>query len=93
MSRATIIVKPVPSFRLDLNVWALRLRAENIIDRWDGKTYSRLIVLDERAVELIVINDPLSRNRYGPTIELRTKRKDGSGNARVPNDLVTPTNQ
>lgn len=42
-------------------------------DRWDGKTYSRVFVLDERAVELIVINDPLSRNRYGPTIELRTK--------------------
>ncbi len=52
MSRVTIIVNPVPPFRLDLTVWALRRRAENIIDRWDGMTYSRAFVLDGKAVEL-----------------------------------------
>lgn len=54
MSCATIIVKAVPPFRLDLTVWALRRRAENIIDRWDGSTYSRLLMLDRKAVELKV---------------------------------------
>jgi DNA-3-methyladenine glycosylase II len=54
MSCATIIVKPVPPFRLDLTVWALRRRAENIIDQWNGSTYSRVLVLDGKAVELEV---------------------------------------
>jgi len=50
----TIILRPVPPFRLDLTVWALRRRAENTVDRWDGKTYSRVLVLDGTAVELNV---------------------------------------
>lgn len=54
MSCTTIMVNPVPPFRLDLTVWALRRRAENIIDRWDGRTYSRAFVLDGKAVELEV---------------------------------------
>lgn len=52
MSSSTIIVTPVSPFRLDLTVWALRRRAENVIDRWDGRTYGRVLVLDEKAVEL-----------------------------------------
>ena len=54
MSCTTIMVDPVPPFRLDLTVWALRRRAENIIDRWDGRTYSRAFVLNGKAVELEV---------------------------------------
>jgi DNA-3-methyladenine glycosylase II len=48
------MLNPVPPFRLDLTVWALRRRAENIIDRWDGRTYNRAFVLDGKAVELEV---------------------------------------
>ena len=54
MSSTAIMASPVPPFRLDLTVWALRRRAENIIDRWDGRTYSRAFVLDGKAVELEV---------------------------------------
>ena len=54
MSCSTIVVNPVPPFRLDLTVWALRRRAENIIDRWDGRTYSRMLVLGRKPVELNV---------------------------------------
>jgi len=50
----SIILRPVPPFRLDLTVWALRRRAENIVDRWDGKTYGRVLVLNRTAVELKV---------------------------------------
>ncbi|MGH7257428.1 MAG: DNA-3-methyladenine glycosylase family protein [Nitrospiraceae bacterium] len=32
-------------FRLDLTVWALRRRPSNGIDRWDGATYSRVLVV------------------------------------------------
>jgi DNA-3-methyladenine glycosylase II len=54
MSCTTIVVKAIPPFRLDLTVWALRRRAENIVDRWDGNTYSRLLMLDGKPVELNV---------------------------------------
>ncbi|MDD5627656.1 MAG: DNA-3-methyladenine glycosylase 2 family protein [Elusimicrobia bacterium] len=33
-------------FRLDFTVWALRRLPTNAIDRWDGRTYRRVLVLD-----------------------------------------------
>ena len=52
-SRA-LIVKPVPPFRLDLTVWALRRRPRNAIDRWDGSSYRRVISVGSRSVEVAV---------------------------------------
>jgi DNA-3-methyladenine glycosylase II len=57
MSHSTprpLIVRPVPPFRLDLTVWALRRRARNAIDRWDHATYRRIIVLGGRVTALSV---------------------------------------
>lgn len=51
---AVSILRPVPPFRLDLTVWALRRRARNAIDRWDGTTYRRVITLGRRPTELSV---------------------------------------
>jgi len=48
-------VKVVPPFRLDLTVWALRRRPENKMDRWDGKTFRRGLVLNAKPVEVAVI--------------------------------------
>jgi DNA-3-methyladenine glycosylase II len=45
---------PVPPFRLDLTVWALRRRSRNLIDRWDDTTYRRVIVIEGRPTELAV---------------------------------------
>jgi DNA-3-methyladenine glycosylase II len=47
-------VRAVPPFRLDLTVWALRRRPRNLVDRWDGGTYRRVVVLKGRAMELAV---------------------------------------
>src|SRR3954468_17854898 len=49
-----LIVRPVAPFRLDLTAWALRRRSRNAIDRWDGTTYRRTIVVGERVTELAV---------------------------------------
>ena len=49
-----LIVRPVPPFRLDLTVWALRRRARNAIDRWDGGTYRRVIAVGGRTTALSV---------------------------------------
>jgi len=48
------LLTPVPPFRLDFTAWALRRRANNAIDRWDGTTYRRVLVLDARAAEVAV---------------------------------------
>jgi DNA-3-methyladenine glycosylase II len=45
-------LKVVPPFRLDLTVWALRRRPENKMDRWDGKTFRRELVLNGTPVEI-----------------------------------------
>lgn len=47
-------MRPVPPFRLDLTVWALRRRAENITDRWDGHTYRRALAIGDQIIELAV---------------------------------------
>jgi DNA-3-methyladenine glycosylase II len=48
-------ITPVPPFRLDLTAWALRRRPEkNAVDRWDGKTYRRVLMIDGQAVEVAV---------------------------------------
>lgn len=40
-------LKPVPPFRLDLTVWVLRRRPDNLMDRWDGRTYRRVVAPDD----------------------------------------------
>lgn len=47
-------LRPAPPFRLDLTVWALRRRARNIVDRWDGSTYRRVLMIDEMPLEVAV---------------------------------------
>jgi DNA-3-methyladenine glycosylase II len=39
---------------LDLTVWTLRRRPDNIIDRWDGQTYRRVLVEDGNPFEIAV---------------------------------------
>lgn len=45
-------MKPTPPFRLDLTVWVLRRLPINAIDRWDGHTYRRTIVIDGSPAEV-----------------------------------------
>ncbi|MGA9452588.1 MAG: DNA-3-methyladenine glycosylase 2 family protein [Verrucomicrobiia bacterium] len=52
----TFLLKPIPPFRLDLTVWALRRRPSNLIDRWDGQTYRRVLVLNGQPVEAAVVH-------------------------------------
>lgn len=43
-----------PPFRLDYTVWALRRRQKNLIDKWDGKRYARVFVVDGKSIQVIV---------------------------------------
>lgn len=49
-----VIIRPISPFRLDLTVWALRRRPRNAIDRWDGTTYRRIVVIGRRVTELAI---------------------------------------
>lgn len=47
-------LEPAPPFRLDLTVWTLRRRPDNLIDRWDGQTYRRTLLIADRPVPVAV---------------------------------------
>lgn len=47
-------VEAVPPFRLEFAVWVLRRRPENLVDRWDGETYRRVLIVDGTAVDVAV---------------------------------------
>lgn len=47
-------ITPIAPFRLDLTAWALRRRPQNLVDRWDGITYRRVIPFDNAPVEMAV---------------------------------------
>ena len=57
MARRTFSMTPLPPFRLDLTVWALRRRHENAVDVWDGRTYRRALTLDRGTIELAAVQD------------------------------------
>jgi len=57
LSRLEIVLTPVRPFRLDLTAWALRRRANNLVDRWDGRVYRRVLVLSGRSVEISVTQE------------------------------------
>lgn len=46
MVQETFWMDSTPPYRLDLTVWALRRRASNQIDSWDGTTYPRVLGLE-----------------------------------------------
>ncbi len=74
MRSITFDLKPVPPFRLDLTVWALRRRRDNAIDGWDGTTYRRVLVVGDAPL-MVAVNQverpdtPRLRVRVdGPTV-------------------------
>lgn len=73
-------VKPVPPFRLDLTVQALRRRTTNMVDRWDGSAWRRVLLVDHRPVEVEVVQTaPADRPMLqvtvrGPELPLGTRR-------------------
>lgn len=48
------VLVPTPPFRLDLTAWALRRRASNELDRWDGEAYRRTLVVGGAPLEVEV---------------------------------------
>jgi DNA-3-methyladenine glycosylase II len=70
MQAQHFLIKPVPPFRLDLTAWALRRRAHNLVDRWDGERYRRAIALGHARPLEVAIKQiaPLERPRLEVTV-------------------------
>jgi DNA-3-methyladenine glycosylase II len=54
VKRTSFVLVPVPPFRLDLTVWALRRRPANQIDCWDGNMFRRVLEIDHEPAEVAV---------------------------------------
>jgi DNA-3-methyladenine glycosylase II len=64
-----LVIAPDQPFRLDLTAWALRRRAHNEIDRWDGHVYARVLSVGDDALALSVTQSgPLDAPRLAVTL-------------------------
>lgn len=54
MNRTSFSLIPRAPFRLDLTVWALRRWPNNRVDCWDGESYRRIVIVDEKPVAVSV---------------------------------------
>lgn len=54
MNRLHFNISVIEPFRLDLTVWALKRRPQNIIDQWDGVSYLRIFNIEDLIVKVEV---------------------------------------
>ncbi len=73
-------LKPKPPFRLDLTAWALRRRPDNVVDRWDGKIYGRVLLVEGRPAEVEVSQTGTLHN---PRLQITVTGADLSSHARA----------
>ena len=50
----SFVLEPLSPFRLDLTVWTLRRRPDNVVDPWDGHTFRRVLPLSVGFAEVSV---------------------------------------
>lgn len=67
----------VTPFSLDLTVWALRRRKNNMVDRWDGHQYSRIIVVNNSPVKISIVQEnPLDDPELSIFLQSKQKNAD-----------------
>jgi DNA-3-methyladenine glycosylase II len=64
----TITLRARPPFRLELTVWAIRRRPHNVVDRFDGGVWRRVLVIGKSAVAIAVRQ---TRGGARPEVEVR----------------------
>ncbi len=72
----SFVLKPKQPFRLDLTVWALRRLPINEIDQWDGRTYTRIVVLNQDAARLTVTQQGETRILVDVDSERKVSRQE-----------------
>jgi DNA-3-methyladenine glycosylase II len=51
----TLSMEVLPPFRLDLTAFALCRRPDNVVDRWDGRTYRRAFTIDGGVIGIAAV--------------------------------------
>ncbi len=75
MNERQFSIHPVLPFRLGLTVWALRRRPGNVVERWDGTEYQRVLMIEQRPVLVSVKQDgarldiTVSGEQLGPSVQ------------------------
>lgn len=69
MTQTTLFLRPLPPFRLDLTAWTLRRRPQNLMDRWDGTSYRRVIAISNNAFEISITEANKRPDQLKVTIE------------------------
>ena len=69
------LLRPVPPFRLDLTAWALQRRPGNLIDRWDGRTYHRVLAVEEGTFDVAVCEADESGRTLKVTVKTASLQK------------------
>src|SRR3569623_3512828 len=82
MACSTFELAPVSPFRLELTVWTLRRRPHNVIDRWDGTTYRRVLSLPDGPAEVSVAQSHASESGR-LQVNVAGQPVDASGRAAV----------
>lgn len=82
MQMTAFELHPVPPFRLDFTVWILRRRPDNVIDRWDGERYQRVLLIDGLPIE-VTVRQLGTRDTPRLAIELRADRLPAGARERV----------
>ncbi len=72
MYESKLTVTTQPPFELDLTVWVLRRRSKNVTDSWDGKTYSRIVVVNDSPISLEVSQ---AGTGVSPRLDIKLKSK------------------
>lgn len=71
----TLPVKP--PFRLDLTVAALRRRKTNMVDRWDGRQYLRIFVINNLPVKMAVFSKRvMNESKFIVTLQVEEGNTD-----------------
>jgi len=68
LTSTSFVLSPRPPFRLDLTVWLLRRRSHNLMDRWDGRTYQRVLMIREEPVLATVFQ---SGSPHAPELQVK----------------------
>lgn len=55
MDQLTLSLVPAAPFRLALTAWVLRRRPNTAVDRWDGQTYRRVLVVGDTPIAVAVV--------------------------------------
>lgn len=76
MERFSLDLEPVPPFRLDFTVWTLRRRPDNLVDRWDGKTYRRVLVSDSGEPFEVAVTQPRASDAPRLQVSVHCAKQD-----------------